>query len=438
MDTTHGFGYQVSSIHKTWLQTFQVLLKSIGINSKLSLSKESGLKDFNDGYGLYNSSTLYRITISQSNSIKLSKLVKFSRLVSFADRSVSYTIKSKSNMVVSITDNGIQDYVYCCGVKSNETLAIGIGIMSRQCGEINLRDMQLCNLSSVICREEDTPASLMEKIRVATIIGSIQAMATNFNGFRHQWKQNCEEERLLGVDLNGQMDCPILVNDNGQLREELRDIAVLTNKEMSEYLGINPATAVTCVKPNGNSSQLLDCASGMHPRYSEFYIRNVRVNVNTPVYKVLFASGVPLVPENGQTWENMTVAVASFPVKSPHNSITRENLSAIDLLEFWRLNKEHYTEHNPSATIYYRESEKDDVKNWIWNNKNIIGGITLLPYSDAKFNNMPYVEITEDEYIEALSKFPDRIKWELLSEFELEDMTTASQELACSGGHCIL
>lgn len=302
------------------------------------------------------------------------------------------------------------------------------------CGEIALRNMQFCNLTSVICRENDTRTTLIEKTYVAAIIGTIQSMATNFPGLRPQWKLNCEEERLLGVDLNGQMDCPILYNDtNGEVREELKQVAILSNREMSEVLGINPSVAVTCVKPNGNSSQLLDCSSGMHPRYSQFYVRTVRVGVDSPVYKVLFVSGVPLEPENGQTWENMKTAVASFPVKSPTNAITRDKLSAIDLLEFWKLNKVHYTEHNPSTTIYYKEEEKEVVKEWIWNNKDIVGGITLLPYSNAKFDKMPYVEIDEEEYIRLMEVFPHRIKWEMLEEFETEDMTTSSQELACSG-----
>lgn len=302
------------------------------------------------------------------------------------------------------------------------------------CGEIALRNMQFCNLTSVICRQDDTLTSLIEKVYVASIIGTIQSMATNFPGLRPQYKLNCEEERLLGVDLNGQMDCPLLYNDiSGVIREQLRDVAVLSNKETANNLGINPSTAVTCVKPNGNSSQLLDCSSGMHPRFSKFYIRNVRVGVNSPVYKVLFASGVPLIPENDQTWENMTTAIASFPVKSPDSAITRDGLTAIDLLEFWKLNKIHYTEHNPSTTIYYKENEKDIVKEWVWNNKDIIGGITLLPYSDAKFNNMPYIEIDEELYTVLMNKFPAYIKWELLEQFETEDMTTSSQELACGG-----
>lgn len=175
----------------------------------------------------------------------------------------------------------------------------------------------------------------------------------------------------------------------------------------------------------------------MHPRYSKFYVRNIRIGVHTPIYKILFASGVPMVPENGQDWSNMSIAVASFPIKSPENAVTRNDLNAISLLEYWKTNKVFYTEHNPSATIYYKENEKELVKDWIWSNKDIIGGITLLPYSDAKFENMPYTEITEEEYNKLVDKFPKRILWELLPEFEKEDMTTSAKELACmSGASC--
>lgn len=188
-------------------------------------------------------------------------------------------------------------------------------------------------------------------------------------------------------------------------------------------------------KPNGNSSQLLNCSSGMHPRYSKYYIRNVRVSVTSPVYKVLFMSGVPLNPENGQTWSDMSTAVASFPVKSPDGAILRNDLNAISMLEYWKLNKVCYTEHNPSVTIYYKEEEKDDVREWIWKERDIVGGITLLPYTDAKFEQMPYTEINEDTYDKLIRSFP-KIKWELLEEFEKEDNTTTAQELACTSGQC--
>ena len=304
------------------------------------------------------------------------------------------------------------------------------------CGEVTLRDMQTCNLSSVVCRENDTIQDIARKIVVATVIGTIQSMADDFWAVRDTWKKNQQEERLLGVDLNGQMDSRLMAEDSyGHIHEFLKELAVDVNKKYAKKLGINQAAAVTCIKPNGNSSQLVNSASGIHPRYSPFYIRNVRVSVHSPVYKVLFASGVPMSPEVGQEWSNMTTAVVHFPVKAPDNAKTRSDFSAIDMCEFWKLNKQYYTEMNPSVTINYKLEEQDELREWLWKNRMIIGGMAFLPQSDAKYDLMPYQEITEKEYEDLIMEFPV-IKWELLEEFEHEDNTKAAQELACMSGHC--
>lgn len=304
------------------------------------------------------------------------------------------------------------------------------------CGEVTLRDMQTCNLSSVICREDDDIQSLSKKIYVATIIGTIQSMADEFKNVRPEWELNQKEERLLGVDLNGQMDCPILRDDKyGIVHGILRDLAVETNKLFASILGINQAAAVTAVKPNGNSSQLVDSASGLHPRHSQYYIRNVRVSVHSPVYKVLFEAGVPMSPENGEDWSNIKTAVVHFPVKSPDGAKTRNDFSAVDMCNFWKLNKQHYTEMNPSVTINYREDEKEELKEWVWKNRMIVGGMAFLPYSDASYDNMPYVEITKEEYEKLNSDFP-KIDWSRIEYYENEDMTEAAQQVACMSGSC--
>lgn len=306
------------------------------------------------------------------------------------------------------------------------------------CGEVYLRDQELCNLSSAICREEDTIELLAYKVKVATIIGTIQSKADKFVGVRSRWYKNQDDERLLGVDLNGQMDCPMLREDEyGHTHEFLREVALLTNKIYSEKLGINQAAAVTVVKPNGNSSQLVDASSGIHPRYSKYYIRNVRVSVYSPLYKVLFKHGVPMSPENGQDWSNITTAVIHFPVKSPEHSKVRDDFSAIDMCNFWKLNKINYTEMNPSCTINYKPEEENDLKEWIWHNRAIIGGMAFLPYSNAKYDLMPYVEITEEEYNELLKGFPI-IDWSIIEYYEKEDMTESAQTLACMSGTCDL
>ena len=300
------------------------------------------------------------------------------------------------------------------------------------CGEIVLRPYEFCNLSIAVARYEDTPETLKEKVEVATIIGTIQSMATNFPGLREQWKKNCEEERLLGVDITGQMDCPAL---NDLVFLELKEHAVETNKKYAEILGIKQSASVTCVKPSGNSSQLFNCSSGLHARHYPYYIRNVMVSTHSPLFKVLQDSGVPMDPENGQTAEKAITWVIHFPMKTPDTLPTQEDLTALDQLRIWQRNKLSWTEHNPSCTITYRPSELPALTSWVWNNIKIIGGLSFLPQMDAKYEQMPYEKITEEKYKELVSKFP-KIDFSRLYLYEKDDMTTAAQELACMSGAC--
>ncbi|AFG38448.1 ATP cone domain-containing protein [Spirochaeta africana] len=301
------------------------------------------------------------------------------------------------------------------------------------CGEIILRPFQFCNLTSAIARADDTFESLKNKVEMATILGSIQSMATNFPGLRPQWQQNCEEERLLGVDLNGQMDSPACQDPDVQSR--LRYVAVETNRIYAEKLGINQSASVTAVKPSGNSSQLMNSASGLHARWAPYYIRNVRVGAHTPIFRVLQDEGVPMDPENGQTVANATTWVAHFPVKSPDAAITRNSRTALEQCEYWLQNKVHYTEHNPSVTITYRSDEVIDIIKWIWENQDKIGGMAFLPAVDAQYDQMPYVEITREEYERLAKGFPD-IDFSKVYRYEERDLTTAAQELACMSGQC--
>ncbi|HLF34070.1 MAG TPA: ATP cone domain-containing protein [Cyclobacteriaceae bacterium] len=301
------------------------------------------------------------------------------------------------------------------------------------CGEIVLRPFQFCNLSVAIARAEDTFETLAEKVELATIIGTIQSMATYFPGLRPEWKKNCVEERLLGVDINGQLDCHII--QTADVQKMLRDIAVETNRVYAQQLGISQSAAVTCVKPSGNSSQLLNCSPGIHSRWSDYYVRNVRVGMHTPVYKVLQNAGVSMDPENGQKRENANTFVIHFPMKSPEGAITRKNRSAMQQLEYWLQTKVNYTEHNPSVTITYKPDEVLDIIHWVWENQDKIGGITFLPAFDAKFDQMPYEEISKEEYEALIKKFPD-IDFSKIYRYEEEDFTTAAQEVACLAGNC--
>jgi ribonucleoside-triphosphate reductase (thioredoxin) len=291
----------------------------------------------------------------------------------------------------------------------------------------------LCNLSAVVARADDTFETLRDKVEIATIIGTIQSMATHFPGLRPAWKENCEEERLLGVDITGQMDSPAAQDPENQRR--LREIAIETNREYAALLGINPSASVTCVKPSGNSSQLLDCASGLHARWSPFYIRNVRVSAHSPIYKVLRDAGAPMDPENGQTPENATTWVVHFPVKAPEGSITRKNRSAIEQCEYWLQNKLKWTTHNPSITILYKPDEVIDIIKWVWEHREFVGGMAFLPSFDANYAQLPYQEITAEEYHKSLAEFPS-IDWAKIYKHEETDLTNASNEVSCMSGQC--
>ena len=301
------------------------------------------------------------------------------------------------------------------------------------CGEIILRPFQFCNLSIAIARKDDTYESLREKVEVATIIGTIQSMAVSFPGLRPEWRENCEEERLLGVDINGQLDSPVV--QDPAIQSRLRQVAIETNRLYAQKLGINQSVAVTCVKPSGNSSQLFNCSSGIHARWAPYYIRNIRVSAHSPIFKVLRDEGVPMDPENGQTIETATTWVVHFPVKSPDGARHRKSLKVIDQCNYWLQNKIHWTEHNPSVTITYYPNEVIDLIKWVWEHKDLIGGMAFLPAFDAAYAQMPYQEVTQVEYEKLRSSFPE-IDFSKLYRYEEEDYTKAAQELACVAGAC--
>lgn len=318
-------------------------------------------------------------------------------------------------------------------VENRPTRRTAAAFGTNPCGEILLKPYQFCNLTSAVARAEDTLETLREKVELATIIGTIQSMATHFPGLREQWRKNCVEERLLGVDLNGQMDSPAA--QDPLVQEQLRQVAVEVNRKTAEILGIHQSASITCVKPSGNSSQLLNSASGLHARWAPYYIRNVRVGAHSPVYKVLRDTSVPMDPENGQTRENANTWVVHFPVKAPDAAITRNERTAIEQCNFWLQNKLYYTEHNPSCTITYQPNEVIDLTKWIWEHQDKIGGMAFLPASDAQYDQMPYVEITQEEYEQLAEKFPE-IDFSKVYRYEEEDLTTAAQELACMAGIC--
>ena len=306
------------------------------------------------------------------------------------------------------------------------------------CSEIILRPYQFCNLSEVVLRENDTPETVAEKVKLASILGTWQSTLTDFKYIRKIWKDNTEEERLLGVSLTGQFGNKFFSGQDGldQLSivlDRLRRHAVETNIEEAEKIGIPASAAVTCVKPSGTVSQLVGVSSGMHPWHSEYYIRTVRGDKKDPISTFLKDSGIPA--EDDVTKPNDTY-VFSFPVKSPSHAITRDKLTAIQQLEVWLVYQRNWCEHKPSITVSVKEDEWMEVGAWIYKHFDEVSGISFLPYSEHTYVQAPYQEIDELEYNDLLSKMPESINWTALSLYELEDTTTGTQALACVSGEC--
>ena len=300
------------------------------------------------------------------------------------------------------------------------------------CAEIQLRSNQLCNLSEVVCRVDDTEEDLARKVKLATILGTLQASLTNFKYVRKIWQKNCEEERLLGVSLTGIQDCKILRNPDPKMLERLRDEAVKINIEYSKKLNINPATAITTVKPSGTVSQLVDSSSGIHGRFSPYYIRTVRQANNDPLTDLLKAQGVPNEPD---VMNPDKTTIFSFPIRSPEGATLANEQSAIEQLENWLVFQKHWSEHSVSVTVYVKEHEWMLVGDWVYQNFDYITGVSFLPYSEHTYAQAPYQPCTKIEFLAAVAAMP-KVDFSKLSEYESEDNTEGSQTLACSGGAC--
>ena len=304
------------------------------------------------------------------------------------------------------------------------------------CSEIILRDRQFCNLSEVVVRAEDTLETLKEKVKVAVIIGTWQSTLTNFKYLSKKWAENCEEERLLGVSLTGVMDNELTNGKRGDLAkllETLKEVAIETNAKLAKEMGINQSVAITCNKPSGTVSQLVDAASGIHARWSPYYIRTVRSDMKDPLAKFMVAKGFPVEPD---VMKKDTTWVFSFPVKAPEGSVYRNDMTAIEQLELWKVYQDHWCEHKPSVTIYVKEQEWIQVASWVYDNFDYMSGVSFLPTSDHIYEQAPYQDIDEAEYKNFLNKMPKGIDWSELAQLETEDNTIGSQTLACAAGGC--
>ena len=303
------------------------------------------------------------------------------------------------------------------------------------CSEIILRDREFCNLSEVVVRENDTEETLTEKVKLATIIGTLQSTLTNFRYLNRKWSENCEEERLLGVSLTGIMDNALTNGKTKGLDEllrKLRQAAVDANLQWSKKLGIPQSVAITCVKPSGTVSQLVDSASGIHARHNPYYIRTVRADKKDPLAKMMFDAGFPVeddVTKPDHTW------VFSFPVKGPKNGVYRKDMTAVEQLELWKVYQENWCEHKPSITVSVHEKEWMEVGAWVFGNFDMMSGVSFLPFADHTYRQAPYQDCSKLEYDELVKKMP-KADWTKLAEYESGDMTTSSQELACSADGC--
>ena len=320
--------------------------------------------------------------------------------------------------------------------EKNERRDVGYDFGTNPCSEIILRSREFCNLSEVVVRPEDTEDTLLEKVKLATILGTFQSTLTNFKYVSKEWKKNCVEERLLGVSLTGIMDNKWTAGKLpglDVLLKNLKQMSVDTNKEWSNKLKINQSAAITCVKPSGTVSQLVDSASGIHARHNPYYIRTVRGDKKDPLTKMMVDMGFPV---EDDVMKPLDTSVFSFPIKCSKDAVFRQDMNAIEQLELWKTYQEHWCEHKPSVTISVKETEWIEVGAWVYKNFDLMSGVSFLPYSEHTYKQAPYQDCDEKDYEKLLKKMPVNVDWTKLSDYESSDMTVGSQELACSSGSC--
>jgi ribonucleoside-triphosphate reductase len=348
-------------------------------------------------------------------------------------------VESKSGERGVFNREGARKHVAKSGRRLTKDGEDFIEFGTNPCGEIILRPSGFCNLSEVVIRPDDDKKSVKKKIKLAVIIGCLQSTLTSFRYLRNIWKKNAEEERLLGVSLTGIMDNPLMYKNGPELKSllnELREYAISVAKEWSKKLNINMPAAITCIKPSGTVSQLVNCSPGIHTRWSPYYIRSVREDNKSPIVPFLKSCNVYSEPENSRPNDS---TVFFWPLESPKTSVCKDELSAIEQLELYLTYKQYWTEHNPSCTIYVKQGEWIDVCAWVYRHFSDIGGVSFLPHTDHIYTQAPYHEIEKDEYKVWKEKEENiSIHWEKLAEYEKEDMTDVKKEPACSSGSCEL
>ena len=435
----NGNGLQVTSVDLEFLRKTRLMLTTLGVRAKVVSGTKSGLRPMPDGRGGckdYPCQTTWRLLIGNTDTCHLVSIgIKFNRLSAHGNppqRDARQFVK-----VASIEHVAFNTDVYCFTEPKKHTGTFN-GIVTGQ-SEIILRPAEFCNLSSVQIAPDDTPETLKKKVKIATILGTLQSSLTNFRYLRKIWKKNCEEERLLGVSMSGICDSEMMSDPYSRsLKELLADLREYTrevNADWATKIGINPSVSITCVKPEGTTGQLADRASGIHPRYSQYYIRTVRADKKDPLAIMMKDAGFPV--EDDVTKPDSTY-VFSFPMKSPEGSKMRDDMTAIDQLELWLTYKKYWADHTVSCTIYVREHEWVDVAAWVYKHFDHISGLSFLPHSNHVYKQAPYTECTKEEYEAALAKMPASIDWDALALYEKSDETTGVQEFSCAGNSCEL
>lgn len=446
VDKEKGVSVRFAQSNLEVIAFVQRSLARLGIISTLySNRRPSGKRLMPDGKGgsaAYACQANHELSVSRNNIERFNELVGFyepckaARLTGIVSERVRTPYQETfTTEVTSITEIGTKD-VYDCTVDVVHAFDAN-GIIVHNCGEIILRSKGFCNLTEVIIRENDTPASLERKVELATILGTMQSTLTNFRYLRKEWQKNAEEERLLGVSLTGIMDNALMSGKEGaealtKTLEALKAHAIKVNTAYAGLLGINASVALSAVKPSGTVSQLVNSASGIHPRFAPYYIRTVRSDRKDPLGMMLMAQGVPCAPD---VTKPSDVLVFSFPVKAPSHSVLVDDITALDQLRLYMIYKNAWTEHNVSITVYVRESEWMAVGAWVYEHFDEVGGISFLPKTDHVYEQAPYQAITKEQYEGALALMPT-IDWTQLSKYETVDNTTGAQERACMGGAC--
>ena len=444
-----GSRVALKSIDRVQLDGVRSALATWGIQSYITTNKPKKVK-FSNGEYLCKES--YDLNINQYESLLLfASTVNFGQ--NYKRKALEELIKARGPYVSKVVEGPIEEVFDFTEPKNHWGVVEGVVVHN---SEIILRPYQFCNLTEVVVRSEDTLEDLERKVRLATILGTVQSTYTKFPYLRKVWQKNTEEERLLGVSLTGIMDNSLTNGSRkavssteyssscsgerdykeyslGELLEHLKSIAVTTNAEWADLLGIPVSAAITCVKPSGTVSQLVDSASGIHPRYSPYYIRTVRGDNKDPLTQFMKDQGVPSEP---CVMKPDTTTVFSFPQKSPEGAVVTSDVSAIEQLETWLVYQRHWCEHKPSVTIHVKPEEWMEVGAFVYKHFDEMSGVSFLPYSGHTYQQAPYQEVTEKEYTEASHDMPEFLEWERLGEYEQEDNTVGSQSYACGGGMC--